>query len=64
MLVERVVLYLDTDVIQEKIICEPPSVLHLIKKSSPFSLSVKTLTNVYLITLQLIKYFRFFRIST
>ena len=32
MLVERVVLYLDTDVIQEKIICKPPSVLHLIKK--------------------------------
>lgn len=63
MLVEGVVLYLDTEVIQEKIACKPPSVRHLIKKSSLFSLPVKTLTNVYLITLQLIKYFRFFRIS-
>lgn len=32
MLVEGVVLYLDTEVIQEKIACKPPSVRHLIKK--------------------------------
>ena len=42
MLVERVVLYLDTEVIQEKIVCKSPSVRHLIKKNHhPFPFQSK-----------------------